>query len=426
MNYLLIAFGKLFSYFSKLFNLGNGSTWPGHLALMINPNFCKDILSKTSAKKILIAGTNGKTTTGKLITSVLEENKKKVSHNQAGANLLNGLASSIIKDSNYLGVLDMDYIIFESDEFALSEILENINPDYLICLNLFRDQLDRYGELDTIAKKWKFSIQNLSNKTTLILNADDPLVSYLGYEIKSKTLFFGLNEKENLKNIKHGADSIYCPKCSTKLKYNKVFFSHLGVWDCPNCGYKRPRINFSTFSYYPIPGIYNKYNTLAAYAFLSNEKINDKEIASGFKKFTPAFGRQEKIRYKNHDIFIFLSKNPTSFNESLSTIKDLNGKNLLFVLNDKIPDGLDVSWIWDIGFERIMDESFNVTVSGDRCFDMGIRLKYANIFTHIEQDLKNAIDKTLQGLEERETLYVLPNYSAMLDTRKILLGRKLL
>lgn len=426
MNFFLISFGKLFSHLSKFFNLGNGSTWPGHLALIVNPNFCKELLLKTSAKKIVIAGTNGKTTTGKLITTVLEKNKKKYTVNQAGANLLNGLASCLIKDSDFSGNLNKDYIIFESDEFALPEILDNIRPDYLICLNLFRDQLDRYGELNTIATRWKKSIIDLNKKTTLILNADDPLVSYLGEGFKNKIIYFGLNEKENLKEIKHGADSIYCPKCSSELEFKKVFFSHLGVWRCPNCQLKRPDIDLSKIPLYPAPGIYNKYNSLAAYSLLKSNGFETKDILDGFRNFIPAFGRQEKIKYKNHDVIIFLSKNPTSFNESLSTIKDLNGKNLLFVLNDRIPDGLDVSWIWDVGIERIIDKNFNITVSGDRCFDMGLRLKYADIFSHVEQNIKLAIDKTLGGLEKNEILYILPNYSAMLDVRKVLLGRKLL
>ena len=425
VNVFLIVFGKFFIFLSKFTNLGSGSTWPGHIALKINPNFNKQLLKSTNAVKIVIAGTNGKTTTGSLINRVLISNKKTVAHNQAGANLLNGLASSLIHNSNTLGLIKKNYIIFESDEFALPQILENINPDYLICLNLFRDQLDRYGELDEIAKKWKETIKKLSKNTTLILNADDPLVSYLG-DGRKNTLYFGLSEKENLKRIKHGADSLRCPKCSYMLTFNMVYFSHLEDWHCEKCGLKRPKLSISNFKYYPLPGIYNRYNILAASLLLLKERYNERQIINGLKLFTPVFGRQEKIRYKNHDIIIFLSKNPTSFNESLSTIKDLNEKNLMFVINDRIPDGLDVSWIWDIGIERIIDKSYNISVSGDRCYDMGIRLKYAELFTHIEQDLKTAIDKMISGLEKDEKLYILPNYSAMLDIRKILLGRKLL
>lgn len=426
INFFLIIIGKLFILLSKSFNMGSGSTWPGHIALKINPNFNKDILKKTTAKKIVIAGTNGKTTTGSIINTVLISNNKTVVHNQAGANLLNGLASSLIQNSSFSANINRDYIIFESDEFALPQILEDIQPDYLVCLNLFRDQLDRYGELDSVARKWKNSLKNLNANTNLILNADDPLVSYLGEGKNDNVLYFGLSDKENLKRIKHGADSLYCPKCSNKLTFDTVYFSHLGNWHCTSCKLKRPKLSISNFQYFPLPGIYNKYNTLAASLLLLSENFNERQIVNGLKNFKPVFGRQEKIRYKDHEIVIFLSKNPTSFNESLSTVKDLGEKNLMFVINDRIPDGLDVSWIWDIGFERIIDKSYNICVSGDRCYDMGTRLKYAQLFSHIEQDLKTAIDKTLEGLNDNEKLYILPNYSAMLDVRKILLGRKLL
>ncbi len=421
VNQFSILIGKILIYLSKNFNLGSGSTWPGHIALKLNPNFNKEILMKASAKKIVIAGTNGKTTTGKLILNVLEANDKKVAHNDAGANLQNGLASSLIKFSDLSGNLNKDYLIFESDEYALPQVLKEIEPDYLICLNLFRDQLDRYGELDSIAKKWKESIAGLK-KTTLILNADDPLVSYLG---NKNTLYFGLDESGGTE-VKHGADSMFCPKCSAKLEYKTVVFSHLGDWQCPGCKLRRPKISLSEFSFYPLSGIYNKYNVLASVLFLQKEGFPKDKIVKGLKKFKPAFGRQEEINYKAKQVVLYLSKNPTSLNESLSTVKGLGAKNILFVLNDRIPDGLDVSWIWDIDLENLLDKDMNIAVSGDRVYDMALRVKYAGFYCHIEEDLESVINHMIGNLEEKEKLFVLPNYSAMLETRKILLGRKLL
>jgi len=178
-NLFSIFLGKFIIFISNTLNLGSGSTWPGHIALKINPNFIKNIISKSNTKIIIVAGTNGKTTTGRLITSIIRENNKTFLQNKAGANLINGLASTIIKGSSINGKLNKDYLIFESDEFALPEVINQTNPDYVICLNLFRDQLDRYGEIDSIAKKWHASFENLSNKTTLILNADDPQIAYL-------------------------------------------------------------------------------------------------------------------------------------------------------------------------------------------------------------------------------------------------------
>lgn len=441
LNLLSIFLGKLIILLSSKLNLGSGSTWPGHIALKLNSNFIRQMLVShpkgvkpgVKPKVVIIAGTNGKTTTGKLITEILKSNNKKVVHNSAGANLENGLASSLIRSANLFSLkrshllwLNADYLIFESDEYALPEVIEQTNPDYIICLNLFRDQLDRYGEIDSIAKKWKESFKKLTKKTNLILNADDPQISYLSKKTKAKTLYFGLETNNDNNHIEHGADSAHCPNCGNRLEYESVFFSHLGVWKCPNCLLKRPELNVSNIGFHPLVGTYNKYNTLAAYLFAKQEKISQSAIDKGFRNFTPAFGRQEKISYKGKSVQIFLSKNPTSFNESLQTIKFQGGKNLLFVLNDRIPDGLDVSWIWDVNFEEILEKEMNIAVSGDRVYDMAMRLKYAEQFTHVEQNLEMAINKMVENLENKETLYILPNYSSMLEVRKILTGRKIL
>lgn len=425
MNFLIILFCKFISLISRITNLGNGSTWPGHIALKLNKNFVNDFLKDSKTKTILIAGTNGKTTTSKLIRTILKNNGKSFLHNKSGANLLNGLASSIIFSTNLTGQLNKDYAIFEIDENALPLILEQITPNYIICLNLFRDQLDRYGEIDSIAKRWKKSFDKLKIDTTLLLNADDPLISYLSKNTKAKCLFFGLPGSSDNK-LEHGADSLYCPNCHEKLNFTSVFFSHLGIWNCSKCKFKRPKTDISSFSLYPLLGTYNKYNILAAVLFAKNENLTDEKIKNSFKGFQPAFGRGEKLKYKGKDLQIFLSKNPTSFNESLETITELGGKNILIILNDKIPDGLDVSWIWDINFEDIINGNMNIAVSGLRAADMAIRLKYAGVFTHVEPDINRGIDSMLRNLEENETLYVLPNYSAMLETRKILTGKEIL
>lgn len=430
INSLSVTFGKLLILLSNTFNLGSGSTWPGHIALKLNPNFIKQALSShpkgAKLKVIIIAGTNGKTTTGKLITEILRTDDKTVIENPAGANLLNGLASTLIRGANLNGKLTQDYLIFECDENALPKVVEQTNPDYIVCLNLFRDQLDRYGEIDSISKKWHSSFEKLDSNTTLILNADDPQISYLSKGTKAKSLYFGLSSNNSDKQTKHGADSIYCPRSSDKLKYKSVYFSHLGDWECTNCKLKRPKTDIAELSSYPLDGTYNKYNILAANLFATKESIGQDKIQQSFNNFTPAFGRQEKIIYKSKNVQILLSKNPTSFNESMQTVKDLEGKDLLILLNDRIPDGLDVSWIWDINFEEILNKEFNIGVSGDRVYDMALRLKYAEQFTHVEPNTQTLLNKMVEALDSSETLYVLANYSAMLDIRKILTGRKIL
>lgn len=431
-NLFIIVFGKIISKLFRILNLGDGSTWPGHIALGANKIFIKQVLAKSKTKIIIVAGTNGKTTTASLIKTALKKSGKRVFQNKSGANLLNGIASSLVLHSSILGELNFDYAIFEIDENALPQILKQCKPDYLILLNLFRDQLDRYGEVNIVASRWADAIKNLTNKTTLILNADDPQIAHLAKNANANAVYFGFNDlnHEN-KKIQHSADSDYCPNCGTKLIYKQIVFSHLGDWHCENCGLKRPKLDIGNFPIYPLPGTYNKYNTHAAVLLLRKVGLSKTDIEESLKYFEPAFGRQEIIDYKNKNVQIFLSKNPTSFNESFQTISDLGAKTLLIVLNDRIPDGRDVSWIWDVDFPGI--KSFdNILISGERVYDMALRLKYELGIKNYElkvkahEDLKQAIDEGIGQLEKNETLFILPTYSAMLESRKILTGKKIL
>lgn len=433
LNKLLIASGKLLSNLSLTLNLGSGSTWPGHLALKTNKHFIHDLLKKSHTKVILIAGTNGKTTTSTLIQHILEKSIKKVFQNATGANLLNGIASTLLLNTNASGNLDADYAIFEVDENALPSLLKEITPDTIILLNLFRDQLDRYGEVNSIVTNWKMALENLPATTTLILNGDDPEIAYLGNDTKAKVQYFGLDDKKlGQTSFQHASDSIYCPKCRTKLTYATRYFSHLGEWSCPKCDLKRPKLSRTASPVYPLSGIYNIYNTNAAVLFAEEQDLTEKQIESSLKDFTPAFGRQEIVQYYGKNIQLFLSKNPTSLNQSLRTIQELKGKYLLLILNDRAPDGTDVSWIWDVDFEDYIKPDMHIFISGDRCYDMGLRVKYVqqvqmtNDEFQIEEDVKKAIDNAISEMPQNETLFILPTYSAMLETRKIITGKKIL
>lgn len=435
MNTLLILIGKCVSLLSRALGKGSGSTWPGHIALMLNKNFIKQVLANSKTKIIYIAGTNGKTTTGKMIQAILEENGHTVFQNSAGANLLNGLASSILLHSSILGTLKYDFAVFEIDENVLPHAIEQYQPNYLILLNLFRDQLDRYGEINSIVQKWTLTMKQLNNlpagrqgATIVILNADDPQIAYLGHEKKDNIKYFGLDDTK-LANTQpqHAADSIHCPKCHEKLIFASVYYSHIGEWSCPGCQLKRPNLDISDFPIFPLAGTYNKYNTLAAVLQSRILNIPSGKMYSALQNFQPAFGRQEKIVVKGKTVQIFLSKNPTSMNQSLQAIADLGAKHVLFVLNDRVPDGKDVSWIWDVDAEEFVQNFKYITISGDRALDMALRIKYANFSKfQIDPDLKNAIKNALTQTSKSETLYVLPTYSAMLEVRKILTGRGIL
>jgi len=430
MNLLLILLGKFIVFFSQTFNLGSGSTWPGHIALNINKNFIKQLTRNSKTKIVLIAGTNGKTTTSKLIRHMLETNGKTVFQNEAGANLLNGIASTLLLNTNVLGKITADYAIFEVDENSLPPVLQELTPDTVILLNLFRDQLDRYGEVNAISSKWAPALETLPQSSMLILNADDPEIAFLGTKTKAKTFYFGLNDpKLSQTAYQHASDSTYCPQCGAKLVYSDRYFSHIGIWKCNKCGLKRPTLTIEKSPYYPLPGIYSLYNTNAAVLFAEDNNVSNETIEQTLKDFKPAFGRQEMISYKNRTIQLFLSKNPTSMNMSLRTVKELGGKYLLIILNDRIPDGRDVSWIWDVDFETYLSKDQYIHVSGDRVYDMALRLKYAHpVVNHVDSHelLNNFLENLDKDVPENETLYVLPTYSAMLETRKVLTGKKIL
>ncbi len=427
MNTLLIVSGKLTSFISKTLNLGNGSTWPGHIALSLNNNFVSDVLESSKTKIVFVTGTNGKTTTAKLIKTILEKNGQSVFLNKSGANLLNGIASSLIIESDIFGRVKKDFAIFEIDENALRQVSQKIKPDYLIVLNLFRDQLDRYGEINTISKNWSEIYEKLKDKTEFILNADDPQIAYLGMQHTLKKVYFGLNNLSLKTNIPQAAaDSILCPRCSTRLVINPVYYSHLGNWSCPKCKLKRPQLDIEKNSVYPLEGVYNMYNVLAAVLLAKEIGISQTNIDKSLLDFKPAFGRQEEITVEGKKVKFFLAKNPTSFNESLRTINALGAKYLLMVLNDRIPDGRDVSWIWDIDFEIFVGPKIEIFSAGDRAYDMSLRLKYSDIKHKTFEDLNEAVKESLTNLPKGETLFVLPTYSAMLEVRKILTGKKIL
>lgn len=410
---------KTVSTTSTLLGLGAGETWPGELALGLRPNIASYFSHQLKKGVILVVGTNGKTTTTLMIKKILESRGDRVVTNASGANLLNGIVSSFIKNIDWKGDLHADVALFEVDENSLPIVLKYITPMRIVILNLFRDQLDRYGEVDVIVEKWQKALAQLPKETDMIINSDDPGVAFLGNSIKGKVTYFGLNDpKKYLKSAEHATDSTFCPKCGQRLSYEGVYYSHIGVWECNKCGTKRPPPDVYTFPQV-LSGLYNQYNTLAAVALAKSVKIKDSEIMSALQHFVPAFGRQEEIVFEEKTIKLFLSKNPTGFNASLRTVLEMGAKNILLVLNDRIPDGRDVSWIWDVDFETI-PSSVSITVSGDRVYDLALRMQYAGLHARVEPNLRTALKSG------KTFLYVLATYSAMLEVRKILTGRKIL
>ncbi|MDJ0696319.1 Mur ligase family protein [Mastigocoleus sp. MO_188.B34] len=430
---LAVSVAKSVTFFVRSLRLGAASVLPGSIARRIEPQLLTLLSQQVKSGIILIAGTNGKTTTSLLLRSILERKGYRVAHNATGANLENGLVTALMESANSVGDLNVDYAILEVDENIVPKVLTPIQPKIILCLNLFRDQLDRYGEVDSISKRWTKVISTLPADTVVIPNADDPTLCYLGQQLKQKVSFFGLSEpKKYLEKIQHAVDSIYCPRCGHSLDYQGVYLSHLGDFTCPSCGFSKsqPTLNSQEWEQVLV-GLYNKYNTLAAATAAVELGIDEKTIHDTIPTFQAAFGRAEELEIDGKRVRILLSKNPVGTNETIRVVTQSNDKTTLLVLNDRVQDGEDVSWIWDVDTEKLVERGGTLVVSGDRVYDMALRLRYSEntadskLNLIIQQDLKQAIDVALKNTPDDETLHILPTYTAMLDVREILTGKKI-
>lgn len=428
-----VSTAKTVTFLVRLLRLGAASVLPGEIARRIQPQLLQQLSHQVKRGVILIVGTNGKTTTSLLLRTMLEGQGWRVTHNATGANLENGLMTALLGNTNLIGQLATDYAILEVDENVLPKILPLIQPQLILCLNLFRDQLDRYGEVDTISQRWGSAIATLPPETVVIANADDPTLSHMGQHLRQHVLFFGLSEPDQyLSEIPHAVDSIYCPSCGHPLEYEGVYLSHLGDFHCPSCGFHKGQLAVDSRKWPQILiGLYNKYNTLAAVLAAQQLSVDEALIRNTITNFQAAFGRAEELDVNGKRVRILLSKNPVGMNETIRAVNQVGGQTKLLVLNDRIPDGTDVSWIWDVDTEKLVERGGTLVVSGDRVYDMALRLHYSHDCNHdlqliVEADLARAIATALEKTPDGETLHILPTYSAMLEVREILTGRKIL
>lgn len=415
---------------SNILRLGRGEAAPGLIALSIDSHFIAH-KHQDLTQKILVTGTNGKTTSTNLISQILLAQNIPHLTNLNGSNLERGIASSLI------GKKSQDTVLWECDEAAFSKIAPQVSPSHVIITNLFRDQLDRYGEINTTLNKWLATLTNLP-KTTLILNANDPSLVYLGQNLKKHhVIYFGLKSTRT-SSLKHSADTIFCPNCNKKLNYSYVNFSHLGFYSC-SCNFKTPKIsylahNLSHNSFYinssllktKLEGDYNFYNITAAYSLAQILNLDLNQITNTITNFKPVEGRQEKLNYKNKIVQFFLVKNPTGFDQVIDTLKKQKCKlTLCLALNDNLADGKDISWIWDVDFESLKNVSKKIIITGSRHLDLALRLKYADFnpqMITIEPNLKQAINDLLA--QPSSFLYILPTYTALWETKKIISSLK--
>ncbi len=436
--------GKATGALSRITRQGGGTTLPGDVARFIDPEVLTALTKDLAHGSVLITGTNGKTTTSRLISWLLEGAGNKTVANRAGANLIFGATAAALKQAGMNGRLKADWGVFEIDEASLPRAIVEIQPKAALVLNLFRDQLDRYGELESIAKKIEGALGNLPDNATAILNADDPRVAEIGLNLKRPPLWYGIEDSSIAsQTLPHAADARTCPRCGTSLIFDAVYVGHDGVYRCPNGDFARPKPELSatnielngfesmnatidgTSIEIPLGGLYNAYNVLAAFATAKTLGLDATYVRERLRTFQAAFGRQERMEFKGRKLNLVLSKNPAGFNETLRTAVELaHGTSFLIGLNDRRADGTDVSWIWDVDFETMKGKSNVVIPAGNRAHDMAVRLKYAEIKAEKPQtDPGAALDELIKHTSEGGTAHLLCTYTAMLDLRAELVRR---
>jgi lipid II isoglutaminyl synthase (glutamine-hydrolysing) len=432
---------------SRVFRRG-GTSLPGLVAATVDPDIVLRITRQLGHGSLVVTGTNGKTTTARMLAGIAQAAGLRVLHNRSGSNLVRGLASTAVSACDLRGRLahsDETVGVFEVDEATLPLALPQLRPRVVVFTNLLRDQLDRYGEVDSITALWRRSLTSLAADAAAVLNADDPSVAELGRNWPGRAVYFGIDDPRQAAPAEHAADSRWCSICGSEYEYSALYFGHAGAWRCPGCRTERPdlqvrgtqielspeesrvslRLPEESFSLtVPVGGLYNVYNALAACAGAVAIGLDSSAIRGGIEHFDAAFGRQETFEIDGRRIQVLLCKNPTGVNQVLRYISG-SARNLLILLNDGIADGRDISWIWDVDYEMLADSAIRIVVSGRRATDMALRLKYAGLDDRlcVEPDEERAVEQALAAVEPGGCLYVLPTYTAMLSVRDRLARR---
>ncbi len=474
---IAVVFGRTAGAISRRLHLGGGTSIVGVVAQRLYPPIVEHLAQQLEHGSLVVTGTNGKTTTSSFIAAILRDSGLRVWRNREGSNLMRGVAGSLVIRALPNGRLrraGRAVTVLEIDEAVLPQVVQLVTPRVAVFTNLFRDQLDRYGEVDSVINYWKRAVALLSSDTTLVLNADDPSVAYLGTTFAGRVLYYGIEDTSldlmQQEETHHQViDTHTCPRCGHEFIYAARFYSHMGHYTCPQCLYARPEVALQAVSVQtdtfdrlrvriddttihqqqelviPLPGIYNVYNALAAATAARAIDIAWEPIVSGIEQSKPVFGRGERIQAEGRTIRLLLAKNPTSFNEVLRTLfSEGIPRHLLFVLNNNIADGQDISWIWDVDFERCVGHVQTLVVAGNRALDLALRLKYAGIAeeaitivppapfksgsgAHAKSlfGVKNALRVALEKVPLGETLFIVPTYTGLLEVHQALEQRGL-
>jgi UDP-N-acetylmuramyl tripeptide synthase len=434
---------------SRASGRGGGTTLPGRMLLRIAPDAIARLGKRLDRGSTLISATNGKTTTAGMIAATLEADGRHPVHNRAGSNMTWGVATALLEQRGSEG-------LFEVDEAWLPKVTSQLEPSLLVLGNLFRDQLDRYGEMETLAAEWGKAVTARTGRSRFALNADDPAIADLGREesgeAREGVVYFGIEDAtQALPELQHAFDAKHCRRCGHPYAYERAFVGHLGHYSCPNCGATRPRPDVAATAIelrgmsgslvtlrtpqgeiklqLPLPGLYNVYNALAAVTAALELGVAPATIASSLQTMRAAFGRVETIAIGSSQLSILLIKNPAGANEVLRTLMLEAGAEKLDLwigLNDRIADGRDVSWIWDADFELLAGGVRRIICAGTRASEMALRLKYAGWPERsilVVPEIEDSLDRALADTPKR--LFALPTYTALLELRKLLTDRGL-
>jgi lipid II isoglutaminyl synthase (glutamine-hydrolysing) len=446
-----LALARAAGVASRASGRGGGTTLPGRLLLRLAPDAIARLGARLDGGATLVSATNGKTTTAGMIAAVLSAEGRPPVHNRAGSNMTWGVATALLEQRGQEG-------LFEVDEAWLPRVAAQIEPRLIVLGNLFRDQLDRYGEIEALAEEWAKTVAARAGKSTFALNADDPLIADLGRDREERpregVLYFGIDDpSQALPELQHAFDAKHCRRCGRPYAYERAFVGHLGHYSCPNCGAERPRPDVAATAIelrgmsgsrstvrtpegeieleLPLPGLYNVYNALAAIAACLCLGIAPERIGAALRGMRAAFGRVETIAIGDRELAILLVKNPAGANEVLRTLlleaeREREPVELWIALNDRIADGRDVSWIWDADFELLAARLRRVVCAGTRAPEMALRLKYAGWplgAIEVVPEIDRSLDTALAAGTGR--LFALPTYTALLELRKLLSDRGL-
>jgi UDP-N-acetylmuramyl tripeptide synthase len=434
---------------SRGLRLGGGTALPGLVALWLEPRLVARLGQELGQGCLLVTGTNGKTTTARLLRAAARQAGLEPVANGAGSNLMRGVAAALCQAADPLtGHLPQPHLrlgVFEVDEATLPEAARALRPRTIVFTNLFRDQLDRYGEVDRVAGIWRSLLERLDEATTIVLNADDPSVASLAAAARGPLLLYGLGDATwAAPALEHAADARWCPACGQELAYDAVYYGHLGLWRCPGCGARRPRPQVEALRLaqeegslrlhlslpqereeelrVPLQGLYNAYNVLAALAGALALGLPWPAVREAFGGFAGAFGRQERLTLAGRTVQVALAKNPAGLNQVLRTIAAAPGPHhLALFLNDGIADGQDISWIWDVDFELLRGQVATLLASGTRAADLALRLKYAGLGEPlVEPRTRPALRRALLATPPGALLHVVPTYTALIEVRETL------